>query len=127
STLLRAGALPAPLKVVEERSVGAELGADSIRDGTIACLVAGAFVVALMLFYYGIFGLIADVALVLNVMLVLGIMSLLGSTLTLPGIAVIELTIGTSVDSNVLVYERIREERRSGRIPLSAINTGFGE
>ncbi|MFL5336376.1 MAG: protein translocase subunit SecD [Geminicoccaceae bacterium] len=127
SILLRAGALPAPLKVVEERSVGAELGADSIRDGTIACLVAGIMVVALMIFYYGIFGVIADVALILNVMLVLGIMSLLGSTLTLPGIAGIVLTIGTSVDSNVLVYERIREERKGGRTPLSAINAGFGE
>ncbi len=127
SVLLRAGALPAPLKVIEERSVGAELGADSIRDGTIAVLVAGVLVVALMVVYYGIFGLVADVALLLNVLLILGIMSLLGATLTLPGIAGIVLTIGTSVDSNVLIYERIREERRSGRTPLSAINTGFSE
>jgi preprotein translocase subunit SecD len=127
SVLLRAGALPAPLKVIEERSVGAELGADSIRDGTIAALVASVLVVGLMLIYYGIFGLIADVALVLNVVLILGIMSLLGATLTLPGIAGIVLTIGQAVDSNVLIYERIREEMHSGRTPLSAINSGFGE
>ena len=80
-----------------------------------------------MLIYYGVFGLIADVALVLNVLLILGIMSLLGATLTLPGIAGIVLTIGQAVDSNVLIYERIREEMRSGRTPLSAINSGFGE
>ncbi len=127
SVLLRAGALPAPLKVIEERSVGAELGADSIRDGATATLVASILVVGLMLLYYGIFGLIADVALVLNVVLILGIMSLLGGTLTLPGIAGIVLTIGQAVDSNVLIYERIREEVRSGRSALSAINTGFNE
>ena len=111
--LLRAGALPAPLNVVEERSVGAELGADSIRAGAIASVVAAVLVVGLMLVYYGIFGVIADVALVLNVVLILGIMSLLGATLTLPGIAGIVLTIGQAVDSNVLIYERIREEVRS--------------
>jgi preprotein translocase subunit SecD len=127
AVLLRAGALPAPLTVVEERSVGAELGADSIRAGTIACVVAGVLVVALMLVYYGIFGLIADLALIVNLVLILGIMSLLGATLTLPGIAGIVLTIGQAVDSNVLIYERIREEMRGGRTPLSAINTGFQE
>ena len=97
------------------------------RDGATATLVASILVVGLMLIYYGIFGLIADVALVLNVVLILGIMSLLGSTLTLPGIAGIVLTIGQAVDSNVLIYERIREEVRSGRTALSAINTGFNE
>jgi preprotein translocase subunit SecD len=127
AVLLRAGALPAPLNVVEERTVGAELGADSIRAGTVACLVSAALVVALMLVYYGVFGLIADVALALNVVLILGIMTLLGATLTLPGIAGIVLTIGQAVDSNVLIYERIREERRGGRTPLSAINAGFNE
>ena len=127
SVLLRAGALPAPLNVIEERSVGAELGADSIRAGTIACIVAAILVVTLMLVYYGVFGGIADIALVLNVVLILGIMSMLGATLTLPGIAGIVLTIGQSVDSNVLIYERIREERRGGRTPLSAINSGFTE
>ena len=127
AVLLRAGALPAPLNVVEERTVGAELGADSIRAGTMACLVAAALVTALMLVYYGVFGGIADIALYLNVVLILGIMSMLGATLTLPGIAGIVLTIGQSVDSNVLIYERIREERRGGRTPLSAINAGFTE
>lgn len=127
SVLLRAGALPAPLKVVEERTVGAELGADSIRGGTIACLVAGVLVVIFMLLYYHVFGLIADLALLVNLVLILGIMTLLGATLTLPGIAGLVLTIGQAVDSNVLIYERIREEMRSGRTPLSAINTGFAE
>ena len=98
SILLRSGALPAPLKVIEERSVGAELGADSIRAGTIAAVVACVLVVGLMLVYYGIFGLIADAALVVNVVFILAIMSMLGSTLTLPGIAGIVLTIGTAVD-----------------------------
>ena len=127
SALLRAGALPAPLNVIEERSVGAELGADSIRAGTIACIAAAVLVIALMLVYYGVFGGIADIALILNVVLILGIMSILGATLTLPGIAGIVLTIGQSVDSNVLIYERIREERKGGRTPLSAINAGFTE
>ena len=127
AVLLRAGALPAPLNVIEERTVGAELGADSIRAGTIACIVAAVLVVSMMLVYYGIFGGIADIALVLNVVLILGIMSVLGATLTLPGIAGIVLTIGQSVDSNVLIYERIREERRRGRTPLSAIDAGFSE
>lgn len=125
--LLRSGALPAPLKVIEERSVGAELGADSVRAGAIAGIVASVLVVLLMLVYYGIFGLIADVALAVNVVFILGIMSMLSSTLTLPGIAGIVLTIGTAVDSNVLIYERIREEVRGGRTPLSAINSGFDE
>jgi preprotein translocase subunit SecD len=127
SILLRSGALPAPLKVIEERSVGAELGADSIRAGTIAAVVACVLVVGLMLVYYGIFGLIADAALVVNVVFILAIMSMLSSTLTLPGIAGIVLTIGTAVDSNVLIYERIREEARHGRTPISAINSGFDE
>ena len=127
AVLLRAGALPAPLKVVEERSVGAELGADSVRGGTVASLVAGVLVVGFMLLYYGVFGLIANVALLVNLVLILGIMTLLGATLTLPGIAGLVLTIGQAVDSNVLIYERIREEKRAGRTPLSAINAGFDE
>jgi preprotein translocase subunit SecD len=127
AVLLRSGALPAPLNIIEERSVGAELGADSIRAGTIACIVAGLLVVALMAVYYGVFGLIANVALVVNVVLILACMSVLQSTLTLPGIAGIILTIGTAVDSNVLIYERIREEARNGRTPLSAISSGFDE
>lgn len=127
AVLLRAGALPAPLAVVEERSVGAELGADSIRAGTIASIIAGTLVIGFMLLYYGVFGVIANLALIINLVLILGIMSLVGATLTLPGIAGIVLTIGQAVDSNVLIYERIREEVRTGKTPLAAINNGFDE
>lgn len=127
AVLLRAGALPAPLTVVEERSVGPDLGADSIRGGIIAVTVAGGLVLAFMWLYYGIFGLVANMALILNVIMILDLMTLLGATLTLPGIAGIVLTIGQAVDSNVLIYERIREEARAGRTPISAIRTGFTE
>ncbi|MFO1067158.1 MAG: protein translocase subunit SecD [Geminicoccaceae bacterium] len=127
AVLLRAGALPAPMTVVEERSVGAELGADSIRAGTLASIVASVLVMAFMVLYYGVFGVIANIALVVNLVLVLGIMSILGATLTLPGIAGIVLTIGQAVDSNVLIYERIREEQRAGRSPLAALDIGFDE
>ncbi len=127
AVLLRAGALPAPMAVVEERSVGPDLGADSIRAGTLASIIAAVLVMVFMVLYYGVFGVIANIALVVNLVLVLGIMSLLGATLTLPGIAGIVLTIGQAVDSNVLIYERVREEARSGRTPLSALDTGFDE
>ncbi len=127
AVLLRAGALPAPLTVIEERSVGPDLGADSIRASTIAVIVASLLVVSYMILYYGIFGVFANVALVLNVVMILDLMTLLGATLTLPGIAGIVLTIGQAVDSNVLIYERIREEARAGRTPLAAIDAGFGE
>ena len=127
AVLLRSGALPAPLTVIEERSVGAELGADSIRAGTLASFLAGGLVMVFMALYYGVFGLIADIALVVNLVLVLGIMSILGATLTLPGIAGIVLVIGQAVDSNVLIYERVREEQKIGRKPLGAINAGFDE
>jgi len=123
--LLRAGALPAPLTILEERSVGPSLGADSIRAGKIACAVGFALVVVFMAFVYGLFGLLADVALLLNLVLLLGALSLLGATLTLPGIAGIVLTMGMAVDANVLIYERIREEVHAGRTPISAIATGF--
>ena len=127
AVLLRAGALPAPLQIVEERSVGPDLGADSIRAGAIATVVAAVLVVGYMLLYYRVFGLFADLALALNIVFVLAIMSMLEATLTLPGIAGIVLTIGQAVDSNVLIYERIREEARNGRTPLAAVNTGFNE
>jgi protein-export membrane protein SecD len=127
AVLLRAGALPAPLNIIEERSVGPELGADSIRAGAIASVVAVVLVVGFMLVYYGSFGLIADLALLVNLVLILAAMSLLGATLTLPGIAGIVLTMGMAVDSNVLIFERIHEERKAGRSPLSAIDTGFNE
>jgi len=123
--LLRAGALPAPLNILEERSVGPSLGEDSIRAGKIAAGVGFGLVVGCMALIYGLFGLIADVALILNLMLLLAALSFLQATLTLPGIAGIVLTMGMAVDANVLIYERIREEVRAGRTIMSAIGTGF--
>jgi SecD/SecF fusion protein len=125
AVLLRAGALPATLDVVEERSVGASLGADSIRAGVTAGIVAAILVVTFMVVAYGLFGLFADVSLVLNVVLIVASLSLLGSTLTLPGIAGIVLTIGVAVDANVLIYERIREELKAGKSILASIDGGF--
>lgn len=125
SMLLRAGALPAPLTVLEERTVGPDLGADSIRAGAIASVVGLVAVVVFMALIYGILGLLADVALVLNLVILLALLSALGATLTLPGIAGIVLTMGMAVDANVLIYERIREESRNGRSLLSAIQAGF--
>ena len=123
--LLRAGALPAPLTVVEERSVGPELGADSIRAGAISLAVGFVLVIAFMAMFYGLFGWFANVCLVVNLVLMLGIMSLLQATLTLPGMAGILLTLGMAVDANILINERIREEQRLGRPPLSALEHGF--
>jgi protein-export membrane protein SecD len=123
--LLRAGALPAPLTVVEERTVGPGLGRDSIEAGTKATIYAGIFVILFMFATYGVFGFIANIALIIHVGLILGLMSLLGATMTLPGIAGIVLTIGTAVDSNVLIYERIREEFHGGRSIVTAIQAGF--
>ncbi len=123
--LLRAGALPAPLTVIEERTVGPGLGADSIAAGVKAAWIGSLFVVLFMLITYGLFGLIANIAVAVNVGMILGILSMLGATLTLPGIAGIVLTVGIAVDSNVLIYERIREEVRNGRSALSALNAGF--
>ncbi|MGH7716266.1 MAG: protein translocase subunit SecD, partial [Vulcanimicrobiaceae bacterium] len=114
SLLLRAGALPAPLTVIEERTVGPELGADSIREGTTACIVGVVLVVVFMVVFYGLFGLFADVALFFNLCIMMAVLTLLGATLTLPGIAGIALTLGMAVDANVLIYERIREEVRAG-------------
>jgi len=123
--LLRAGALPAPLTIVEERTVGPGLGQDSINAGKIASYVAGLLVVGFMLVTYGLFGLFANLALVIHVVLIFAMMSLIGTTLTLPGIAGIVLTIGTAVDSNVLIYERIREEARQGRSLVASLDAGF--
>jgi preprotein translocase subunit SecD len=123
--LLRAGALPAPLTIIEERTVGPGLGADSIRAGTLASVVGGALVVVFMIVFYGLFGLYADIALVFNLCLMLASLSLLGATLTLPGIAGIALTTGMAVDANVLIYERIREELRGGRSIISSLQAGF--
>ena len=125
SILLRAGALPAAMTFLEERTVGPELGQDSIDAGQTASLVAMAAVVVVMIASYGLFGVFATVALGINVALIFGILSLIGGTLTLPGIAGIVLTIGMAVDANVLVFERIREELRTARGPARAIALGY--
>ncbi|MEE7457420.1 protein translocase subunit SecD [Methylorubrum populi] len=125
SVLLRAGALPAKLTVVERRVVGPGLGRDSIEAGQKATLVAAGLVIIFMFATYGVFGFIANIALIVHVGLILGLMSVLEATMTLPGIAGIVLTIGTAVDSNVLIYERMREEARSGRSLVSALQAGF--
>jgi preprotein translocase subunit SecD len=125
AVLLRAGALPAKLTIVEERTVGPGLGADSINAGLKATYVAAILVVIFMFATYGLFGLFANIALLVHVGLILGLMSVLEATMTLPGIAGIVLTIGTAVDSNVLIYERIREEFKAGRSMVSAIQAGF--
>jgi preprotein translocase subunit SecD len=123
--LLRSGALPAKLNIVEERTVGPGLGRDSIEAGKMATYVAAIFVVVFMFATYGVFGFIANIALIVHVGLILGLMSVLEATMTLPGIAGIVLTIGTAVDSNVLIYERIREEVKAGRSIVSGIQAGF--
>lgn len=123
--LLRAGALPAPLTIIEERTVGPGLGQDSIRAGEIAAYAGSLLVILFMLVTYGLFGLFANVAVAINVAMIFGVLSLLNATLTLPGIAGIVLTVGIAVDSNVLIYERIREEVRAGRTPINAIDAGF--
>ena len=125
SIVLRSGALPAKLNIVEERTVGPSLGADSIKAGVYASLAGLIFVMLFILIPYGFFGIIADFALVVNLIMLVGVMSFFGFTLTLPGIAGIVLTLGMAVDSNVLIYERIREEWRNGRTPMGAIETGF--
>ena len=123
--VLRSGALPAKLTIVEERTVGPSLGADSIKAGLVASLTGLVLVMAFMMLPYGFFGLIANAALLVNLLMLIAIMSLFGFTLTLPGIAGIVLTLGMAVDSNVLIYERIREEWRAGRTAMGAIETGF--
>jgi SecD/SecF fusion protein len=125
AVLLRAGALPASLDIIEERTVDASLGADSIQSGVTAGLVAAVAVIAFMMVAYGPWGLFANISLCLNILLLIAGLSALGATLTLPGIAGIVLTIGLAVDANVLIYERIREELRAGRSNLAAINAGF--
>ena len=125
AVLLRAGALPAGLEFLEERTIGPELGADSIKAGQIACIVAGIAVLIFMVLSYGMFGIFANFALIINVGLIFGLLSLVGATLTLPGIAGIVLTIGMAVDANVLVFERIREEIRAGKGPARSIELGY--
>jgi preprotein translocase subunit SecD len=123
--LLRAGALPAPLTIIEERTVGPGLGQDSIEKGKLSSYVGAAMVIVFMMATYGLFGLFANLAVAINVAMIFGVLSLLNATLTLPGIAGIVLTVGIAVDSNVLIYERIREEVRAGRTPINAIDAGF--
>jgi preprotein translocase subunit SecD len=123
--LMRAGALPAPLTVVEERTVGPGLGQDSIEKGELAAYVGSIMVIVFMLLTYRLFGVFANIAVAINVAMIFGLLSLLNATLTLPGIAGIVLTVGIAVDSNVLIYERIREELRGGRNAISAIDAGF--
>lgn len=124
---LRSGKLPVKLNVVDERTVGPQLGADSIRAGLIASGIAAVAVILFMFVSYGRFGMYANIAVVINVLVILGVMGILGGTLTLPGIAGFVLTIGTAVDANVLVYERIREERRRGRGVVQAVELGYKE
>ncbi len=125
--VLRAGALPAPVNILEERTVGPSLGQDSIRKGTWSCILAGILVFIFMAFYYRASGLIADLALAANLVLLLGAMVMFGATLTLPGIAGIVLTIGMAVDANILILERIREEVRLGKTPRAAVEAGYAK
>ena len=127
ATLLRAGALPAPLVILEERTVGPGLGADSVAAGKIASVLAFVLVMVFMLSAYGLFGLAADIALLINMVLIFAALSALQATLTLPGIAGIILTVGMAVDANVLIFERIREELASGKTPLAAVEAGYSK
>jgi preprotein translocase subunit SecD len=123
--ILRAGALPAPVKIIEERTVGPSLGQDSIRQGIISILISAALIVLFLIFYYRGTGVIGDIALILNVVLVFGILSLLRATLTLPGIAGLVLSVGMAVDANILINERIKEELRWGKTIRAAIDQGY--
>ena len=125
AVLLRSGALPAPLQVIEERTVGAGLGADTIAQGKVGCLVGVILIMLFMIIVYRAFGLIADIVLLVNLAMIIGVSALMGATLTLPGIAGIVLTLGMAVDANILPFERIRDEIRSGATPLRAVDSGF--
>ena len=123
--VLRAGALPAPVKILEQRSVGPSLGQDSIRKGIISTLVSAAMVALFMIFYYRVSGAIADIALILNILFVMGTLAIFRATLTLPGIAGLVLSIGMAVDANILIHERIKEELRWGKTVRAAIDEGY--
>ncbi|MAD50972.1 MAG: protein translocase subunit SecD [Candidatus Marinimicrobia bacterium] len=123
--VLRAGALPAPVNIIEERVVGPSLGADSVAKGTLSVIIGLVLVLIFMLLYYKLSGLIADFALIWNIILVLAILAMLDATLTLPGIAALILTVGMSIDANVIIFERIREEQRKGKTPRAAIDAGY--
>ncbi|MBF0160424.1 MAG: protein translocase subunit SecD, partial [Magnetococcales bacterium] len=123
--VLRAGALPAPVEILEERVVGPTLGRDSIRQGLLAALSGGGLVLLFMLLRYRGFGMLANIAVLINILIVLAVLAMLEATLTLPGIAGLVLLVGMAVDANVLINERIREELRWGQTPLSAIERGY--
>ena len=123
--LLRAGALPAPLKIEQQNTVGAELGADAIRTGAISLAVGAAAIIVFIILAYGLYGVFAAIALVINVLMILGFMSLTQGTLTFPGIAGLILTLAVAVDANVLIYERVRDEAHAGRSPISALDHGY--
>lgn len=123
--VLRAGALPAPVNIIEERVVGPSLGADSVAKGTLSVIIGLALVLVFMIFYYKLSGVIANFALIWNIILVLAILAMLDATLTLPGIAALILTVGMSIDANVIIFERIREEQRKGKTPRAAIDAGY--
>jgi preprotein translocase subunit SecD len=123
--LLRAGALPVPLKVAEERTVGPSLGLDSIESGTKAAIIGTLAVILFMFLFYSLFGMIANFALIFNLLLTISILALFGATLTMPGIAGMVLALGMAVDANVLIFERIKEELRKGRTPLASIESGY--
>jgi preprotein translocase subunit SecD len=125
--VLRAGALPAPVTILEERTVGPSLGQDSIDKGLWSTIIGGLLVMLFMMVYYRLSGIVANVALIINIIIILGTLAAFKATLTLPGIAGIVLTIGMAVDANVLIFERIREELRTGKTPRAAIETGYSK
>jgi len=125
--VLRAGALPAPIRILEQRAVGPSLGRDSIRNGFVSMVVGFLLVVIFMVVYYRLSGLVANLALILNILFIMSILALVQATLTLPGIAGIVLTIGMAVDANVLIFERIREELRLGKTPRASLDSGYGK
>jgi len=123
--MLNAGSLPAPVNIIEERTVGPTLGSDSIKAGILAAIIGMAVVILFMMIYYGLSGLFADLALVVNVTFIIAVMTMLEGTLTMPGIAGMILTIGMAVDANVIIFERIRENLRDGKTIRSAVDSGF--
>jgi preprotein translocase subunit SecD len=125
AVVLRSGALPAPVKILEQRTVGPSLGQDSIHQGIISTLISAALVVLFMIFYYKVSGVIADFALVLNIVLTFATLALFRATLTLPGIAGLVLSVGMAVDANILIHERIKEELRFGKTVRAAIDQGY--
>ena len=125
--LLRAGALAAPIEIVEERTVGPSLGQDNIDQGKLSVLIGFALVLVFMAFYYKVFGLVANLALTFNLVMIVAVLSMLQAPLTLPGIAGIVLTVGMAVDANVLIFERIREELRNGNSPQASIHAGYAK